>query len=777
MLAGGGGARRGDGGGWDVSDSIDEAALFYHRHPRPGKLEIRATKPLVTQHDLALAYTPGVAAASMAIAADPAMARDLTVRANLVAVITNGSAVLGLGNIGALASKPVMEGKAVLFKQFAGIDVFDIEIDAADPDRFVEVVAALEPTFGGINLEDIKAPECFDIEARLRARMNIPVFHDDQHGTAIIVGAAVRNALRLTGRDLADMRIVTSGAGAAAIACVNILIEMGADPGKIVLTDIGGVLHTGRPEEYAPAQARFLIDTDARTLGDVIGGADIFLGVSAPGVLKPDMVARMADQPILLALANPVPEIMPDQARAVREDALIATGRSDFPNQVNNVLCFPFLFRGALDVGASEINEAMKIAAVEAIADLALQESSEIVASAYSGAELAFGPDYLIPKPFDPRLIVEVPQRVARAAMESGVAGRPIADFDAYREQLIRFVYRTDRTMRPVFAKAREVPKRVVFAEGEEERVLRAVQTLIDEKLARPVLIGRPQVVATRISRLGLRLTEGRDFELTNPESDERFGEYWRLYHQIMERRGVTPDRAREIVRTRNTVIAALMIRRGEAEAGICGVVGGFTHNLADVRDIIGLRKGARDLSALSLVILPQAQFFMIDTHVKDDPTAEELVQMTLLAADEIRSLGLEPKVAFLSHSNFGSQSNASAVKVREAVALLADMEPDFEFEGEMQADSAFSQTVRERLFPHSRLGGQPSLLVLPNLDSANIAYNLLRQLGDGIAVGPMLLGTRWPMHVVAPSITARGLLNLAAVSVVDAQRHASARE
>ena len=754
-----------------MTDSIDQAALYYHRHPRPGKLEIRSTKPLVTQRDLALAYTPGVAAAALAIAADPAAAGELTARSNLVAVVTNGSAVLGLGNIGPLAAKPVMEGKAVLFKQFAGIDVFDIELDAADPDRFVDAVAALEPTFGGINLEDIKAPECFDIEARLRQRMNIPVFHDDQHGTAIIVGAAVRNALRLSGRALGDLRIVTSGAGAAAIACVNMLIAMGADPGKIVLTDIGGVLHTGREEGYAPAQARFLIDTDARTLDDVIGGADIFLGVSAPGVLTPDMVRRMADRPILLALANPTPEIMPDEARAVREDALIATGRSDFPNQVNNVLCFPFLFRGALDVGASEINEAMKLAAVEAIADLALEESSEIVASAYSGQDLRFGPDYLIPKPFDPRLIVKVPPRVARAAMESGAATRPIDDFDAYHEQLMRFVYRTDGTMRPVFAKAREHPQRVVFAEGEEERVLRAAQTLVDEGLARPILIGRPQVVSTRIARLGLRLEEGRDFALTNPESDERFGEYWRLYHHIMERSGVTPDRAREVVRTRNTVIAALMIRRGEADAGICGVVGGFAPSLSDVRDIIGAREGVLELSALSLVILPRAQFFMLDTHVTDDPTVEELVEMTLMAADEIRGLGIEPKVAFLSNSNFGSRANASAAKMRQAIARLAALDPDFEFEGEMQADTAFSETVRARLFPNSRLSGAPNLLVLPNLDSANIAFNLLRQLGDGLSVGPMLLGTKWPMHVVSPTITARGLLNLAAVAVVDAQK------
>ncbi|VAW15909.1 NADP-dependent malic enzyme [hydrothermal vent metagenome] len=760
-----------------MADNTTEAALFYHRNPRPGKLEIRATKPLATQRDLALAYSPGVAAASLAIAEDPAQAEELTVRGNLVGVITNGTAVLGLGAVGPLASKPVMEGKAVLFKQFAGIDVFDIEVDATDPDRFVDVVSALEPTFGGINLEDIKAPECFEIEDRLRAAMNIPVFHDDQHGTAIIVAAAVRNALKLTGKSIGEVRLVASGAGAASIACLNLLVSMGLTPSNIVVTDIGGVLHTGRDEPYAPAQRRYLIDTEARTLADVIGGADIFLGLSAPGVLTPEMVQAMAPRPLLLTLANPTPEIMPERVAEVRDDAIVATGRSDYPNQVNNVLCFPFLFRGTLDVGATEINEAMKIAAVDAIADLAMQESTDVVDAAYEGRAHSFGPEYIIPKPFDPRLLTVIATRVAEAAMQSGVARRPIEDMEAYEDRLEQFVYRSGQAMRPVFSRAKEAPKRLVFAEGEEERVLRAVQTLVDEKLARPILVGRPEVIENRLARLGLRLRAGHDFEITNPQSDQRFSEYWRLYHQIMQRRGVSPDRAREVVRTRPTVIAALMVRRGEADAGICGAVGSFKDHLGEIRDVISVRKSAATVAALSLLILPTGMFFIVDTHVTPDPTVDELVAMTQLAALEVRNFGLEPKVAFLSHSSFGTRKTPTASKMAQAVAKLAEVAPELEVEGEMHADAAISETIRTRLFPQSKLKGIANLLVMPNIDSANIAFSLLKQLGNGLSVGPMLLGLKRPMHVVTPSVSVRGLVNLASVAVVDAQEYERARQ
>ena len=760
-----------------MDDKIVDAALFYHRYPKPGKLEIRPTKPMASQRDLALAYSPGVAAACQAIADDPAQADELTARANLVAVITNGTAVLGLGAIGPLASKPVMEGKAVLFKQFAGIDVFDLEIDATDIDRFVEVVAALEPTFGGINLEDIKAPECFEIEERLRERMKIPVFHDDQHGTAIIVAAAVTNALILVNKKIEEIKVVVSGAGAAAIACLNLLVSMGLNRQNIVVSDVGGVLHTGRPEDYSAPQKRYIVETDARVLDDVIDGADLFLGLSAPGVLSATQVKRMADQPILLTLANPTPEIMPEEAKAARSDAIIATGRTDYPNQVNNVLCFPFLFRGALDVGATQINEAMKIAAVHAVAGLAMQESSDIVASAYGGEAPSFGPDYLIPKPFDPRLIMEIAPLVAQAAMDSGVATRPIKDMAKYRQSLSQFVYRSGQTMSPIFARAKADPKRIVFAEGEEERVLRAAQTVVDEGLGRVILVGRPAVVDARIERLGLRLVSGRDFDLTNPESDTRFRDYWQLYHEIMQRRGVAPDRAQEIVRTRATAIAALMLRRGEADAGICGTVGSYVSNLTDVLDIIPRRAGVSKVSALSLMILRTGVFFVVDTHVTPDPTAQELVEMVRLAENEVRSFGMTPRVAFLSHSNFGTRDTPSAQKMHDAVAMLSQLEPDLEVEGEMHADVAFSPRSLARLFPNSRLKGVPNLLVMPNLDAANISLNLLKQLGDGLLVGPMLLGTTAPMHVVTQSITVRGIVNLAAVSVVDAQESQRARK
>jgi malate dehydrogenase (oxaloacetate-decarboxylating)(NADP+) len=758
-----------------MAEDLKDAALYYHETPIPGKLAVVPTKPMLTQRDLSLAYSPGVAYACTAIAEDPATAARYTGRQNLVGVVTNGTAVLGLGNIGPLASKPVMEGKAALFKKFADIDVFDIEVDALDVDRFVEVVAALEPTFGGINLEDIKAPECFEIEAKLRQRMNIPVFHDDQHGTAICVGAAIFNALRLVGKPLEQVRLVTSGAGAAAMACVDLLVAMGLKTEHVILTDIDGVVWTGRPQ-MNPVIARYAQDTDRRTLAEVIDGADIFLGLSAPGVLKPDMVRSMAAQPIIMALANPTPEIMPEEAKAVRDDAIIATGRSDYPNQVNNVLCFPFIFRGALDVGATTINEEMKIAAVTAIADLAMQEASDIVATAYSGQELSFGPDYVIPKPFDPRLIMEIAPRVAKAAMDSGVASRPIEDFTAYRQNLSQFVYRSGQVMRPVFAKAREEPKRVAFAEGEEERVLRAVQSVVDEGLAQPILVGRPEVIERRLARFGLRMRIGEHFRVVDPTNDERYELYWRTYHDLMERKGVSPDRAREVVRTNDTVIAALMLQLGDADAAICGSVGRYWDHLRHVRQVIGTRRGVNQLSAVSLLILPQGSYFLVDTHVSPDPDADELVEMVELAVNEVRAFGVEPKIAFVSHSHFGASEEASAVKMRDAVAKLTARHPGLEVEGEMHADSAISPVVRARTFPNSRLQGTANLLVMPTLDAANVAFNLLKSTAQGLSVGPMLVGTAKPMHILTQSVTVRGIINMTAVAVVDAQAHANAR-
>ncbi|NQW11784.1 MAG: NADP-dependent malic enzyme [Alphaproteobacteria bacterium] len=759
-----------------MADDLKDAALYYHENPSPGKLAVIPTKPMATQRDLALAYSPGVAFACTAIAEDPSMAARLTSRQNLVAVITNGTAVLGLGNIGPLASKPVMEGKAALFKKFADIDVFDLEVAENDIDKFVDIVAALEPTFGGINLEDIKAPECFEIERRLRERMNIPVFHDDQHGTAIIVGAAIFNALRLVDKKFEDIRLVTSGAGAAAMACVNLLVAMGLRKENVILTDIDGVVWRGR-EQMNPVIDYYAVESKHRTLADAIAGVDVFLGLSAPGVLTPAMVKTMADKPVILALANPTPEIMPELAKAARPDAIIATGRSDYPNQVNNVLCFPFIFRGALDVGASTINEEMKVAAVTAIADLAMQESSDIVASAYGGEELSFGPEYLIPKPFDPRLIMEIAPRVAAAAMASGVAARPIEDFAAYRQTLSQFVYRSGQIMRPIFEKARSEPKRVVFAEGEQERVLRAVQSVLDEKLAQPILIGRPEVIEERIKRYGLRMKLGRDVELVDPTNDARYQDYWRAYHTRMERRGVSADRAREVVRTNDTVIAALMLTQGDADAAVCGTVGRYWDHLRHVRDIIGTREGVEDMSAVSLLILPQGSFFMVDTHVTPDPTVEELVEMVELAAVEVRAFGLEPKVAFVSHSHFGTSNEPSAVKMREAVRRLSERWPELEVEGEMHADSALSEAVRERTFPNSRLTGAANLLVMPTLDAANAAFNLLKTAGQGLSVGPMLVGAALPMHILTQSVTARGIINMTAVAVVDAQGYASARQ
>ncbi|MGE0751139.1 MAG: NADP-dependent malic enzyme [Variibacter sp.] len=753
-----------------ISDDLKNGALAYHRTPRPGKIEIQATKPLGTQRDLALAYTPGVAAVCEAIAADPAEAANLTSRSNLVAVVSNGTAVLGLGNIGPLASKPVMEGKAVLFKKFAGIDVFDIEIAANEVERVVEVVAALEPTFGGINLEDFKAPECFAIEEQLKARMNIPVFHDDQHGTAIIVAAAVVNALHLGQKQLGDVKIVTSGAGAAALACLNLLVALGAKRENIWVTDLEGVVYQGRTVLMDAYKAIFAQPTDKRKLSEVIDGADIFLGLSAGGVLKPDMVKRMAPQPLIMALANPYPEIMPDEALAARPDAIICTGRSDFPNQVNNVLCFPYIFRGALDVGATTINEEMKRAAVEAIAGLAREAPSDVAAQAYGGEARSFGPGSLIPNPFDPRLILRIAPAVAKAAVESGVATRPIGDFATYLERLNRFVFRSGFIMKPVFAQAKTAVKRIIYAEGEDERVLRATQVVVEEGLARPILVGRPSVVEARIDRFGLSLKPGRDFELVNPEDDPRFRDYVMTYIQAAGRRGVTPDAARTIVRTNNTVIAALTVRRGEADAMICGLEGRYMSHLYHLREIVGLAPGVREFSALSLVITAKGAYFLADTQIATEPTAEEVAEMAVLAAAHVRRFGLVPKIALVSHSDFGSYDSASSRKMRRACELLAQKHPEIEVEGEMHGDSALSPTHRERVFPHSRLKGEANVLIMPNLDAANIAYQMIKVLANALPVGPILVGAARPAHILTPSVTARGVVNMTAVASVEAQ-------
>ncbi|MDX1423273.1 MAG: NADP-dependent malic enzyme [Kiloniellales bacterium] len=759
-----------------MADTLRDAALAYHRAPKPGKLEITATKPLANQHDLALAYSPGVAAACEAIAADPKEAAGLTARANLVAVISNGTAVLGLGAIGPLAAKPVMEGKAVLFKKFAGIDVFDIEVEERDPDKLVDIVVALEPTFGGINLEDIKAPECFQIEVACRERMKIPVFHDDQHGTAIIVAAAVYNGLRLVGKELGAVKLVTSGAGAAALACLNLLIAMGLKRENVWVTDIKGVVYRGRREEMDPWKEPFAQETEARTLDQVIDGADIFLGLSAPGVLKAEMVARMAEAPLIMALANPVPEIMPEVAKQARPDAIICTGRSDYPNQVNNVLCFPYIFRGALDVGATTINEEMKIACVKAIADLAQAEPSEVVARALGGEAPRFGPDYLIPSPFDPRLILQIAPAVARAAMDSGVASRPIADFAAYCENMTRFVFRSGIIMKPMFHRAREAGKRLIYADGEDQRVLRAVQVVVDEGLARPIVVGRPGVVASRIEQLALRVRAGRDFEVIDPHDDPRYGDYWREYHALMQRKGTTIDMARTVVRTDNTVIAALAVHRGDADAMLCGLEGGYHRHLKRIHDVIGMAEGVEDCSALSLLILASGTYFLADTYVTTEPTAEELVEMALMSAAHVRRFGIEPKVALLSHANFGSSDTPSAQKMRRALKLLHERHPELEVEGEMHADAALDETIRNRIFPNSRLKGSANLLIFPNLDAANIAYNLAKSLGNGLSVGPILIGLAKPAHVLTSSVTARGIVNMSAVAVVDAQDRARGR-
>nr|WP_298149315.1 NADP-dependent malic enzyme [uncultured Pseudoxanthomonas sp.] len=751
-----------------TNDDFKQAALEYHRQSPPGKIKVAPTKPMLTQRDLALAYSPGVAYACEAIVDNPTSASELTARGNLVAVVTNGTAVLGLGNIGPLAGKPVMEGKGVLFQKFAGIDVFDIEIDERDPDKLVDIIAALEPTFGGINLEDIKAPECFIVERKLRERMNIPVFHDDQHGTAIIVGAAVVNALEVVGKKIGEVKLATSGAGAAGIACLDMLVALGLKPENILAFDRDGVIHTGRPN-LDPDKARYARDTGKRSLAEIVEGADIFLGLSAGGILKPEMVATMADKPIILALANPNPEISPADAKAVRPDAIIGTGRSDYPNQVNNALCFPYIFRGALDVGATVINEAMKVACVHAIANLARREASDL-GSAYGDDVPCFGPEYLIPRPFDPRLLVEVAAAVAQAAMDSGVALRPIADMWAYREKLGQFVYRTSLMMKPVYDRARADIKRVVYAEGEEETVLRAVQTVIDEGLAFPILIGRPEVIDARIQRLGLRMRAGVDFELTNQNDDPRFNDYWQHYHALTARRGVTPAAAKNLMRSRPTLIASVMVARGEADALITGIVGRFHKKLGYVRSMIPLDPGVQSTSAMTGVINNQGAYFFLDTHVQDDPTAEQIAEATLQAAYRLKLFGIEPRIALLSHSNFGSHETPGSLKMRKVRELLLKRKPDLNVDGEMQGDTAWDEVLRNRIMPGSTLSGRANLFVLPNLDAANIAYNMVRVVTDGVAIGPILMGISKPVHILTTSATPRRVINMTAIAAVDAQ-------
>ncbi len=759
-----------------MADELTDGALRYHRLPRPGKIEVVPIKPLATQRDLSLAYSPGVAAACHEIVRDPAMAAELTIRANLVAVVTNGTAVLGLGAIGPLAAKPVMEGKGVLFKKFAGIDVFDLELAENDQEKLVEIVAALEPTFGGINLEDIKAPECFYVEQKLRERMSIPVFHDDQHGTAIIVGAAVLNGLSLVGKDIDKVKLVVSGAGAAALSCLGVLEKLGLPLDNIWVTDIVGVVWKGRNELMDPWKERYARDTPDRTLAEVIDGADIFLGLSAAGVLKPEMVAKMAAKPLIYALANPNPEITPEAVAAVRDDAIMATGRSDYPNQVNNVLCFPYIFRGALDVGASTINDEMKIACVKALAALARKEPSEVVARAFGEHSGGFGPTQIIPKPFDPRLIVELAPAVAKAAMDSGVATRPIADFEAYRQQLSQFVFKSGLVMRPVFEQARSAPKRVIFSAGEDDRVLRAVQAVLDEGIAQPILIGRPEIVRRRAERLGLRFQPGVDVELVDPSDDPRYDRYWGAYHELMERRGVTEPTARNLVRSSPTLIAALAVVLGDADAMIAGAYGRFRTHFNHVRDVIGTRAGVNHMAGLSLLVMPTRSLFIADTYVNDDPDVEAVVAITLLAADEVLRFGIQPKVALLSHSSFGSSDHPSARKMAAAVKLLHERAPSLEVDGEMHGDVALDVDIRANVFPRSRLLQAANLVVCPSLDAANIGFNLLKTAADGLHIGPMLLGTALPAHVLTPSVTARGILNMTALSVVEAQRLAEAR-
>ncbi|HQR55886.1 MAG TPA: NADP-dependent malic enzyme [Burkholderiaceae bacterium] len=752
-----------------MTENLRDAALEYHRQPTHGKISVVPTKAMVTQRDLSLAYSPGVAEACNEIVRDPREAHTLTARGNLVAVVTNGTAVLGLGNIGPLAGKPVMEGKGCLFKKFAGIDVFDIELDEHDPDKLVDIIAALEPTFGGINLEDIKAPECFYIERKLRERLKIPVFHDDQHGTAIVAAAAVLNGLRFVGKDIAKAKLVCSGAGAAAIACLDLLVSLGTRRENILVTDSKGVVHAGR-SGLDESKARYARDTAARSLADAMPGADIFMGLSGPGVLSAEMVKVMGTQPIILAMANPTPEIMPELAKAARPDAIIGTGRSDYPNQVNNVLCFPFIFRGALDVGATTINEAMKLATVRALADLTHAEIPDEVASAYGAEGLRFGSEYLIPKPFDPRLIDRIAPAVAQAAMESGVATRPIRDLDAYRAQLRRFVYQSGSTMEPVFAAAKKAAKRLIYAEGEEERVLRAAQVVVDEGIARPILIGRPDVIATRIERYGLRLKLGTNVECVNVLDDPRYRDTWMEYYQLAKRSGVSKSLAQAEIRTRTTLIGAMLVRKGDADAMLCGTVGSYADHLRYVRTTIGLRPGVNTLAAMQLLILPNRHLFICDTHVNPDPTAEQVAEMTMLAADAVRRFGIAPSVALLSHSNFGSSELPSAQKMRAALELVRARNPDFEVDGEMQADTALSRAVLEGSMPDSPLTQEANLLIMPNVDAANITYNALRvTAGGGITIGAILLGAAQPVHILTPASTVRRIVNMSAVAIVDA--------
>ncbi|MGY6241251.1 NADP-dependent malic enzyme [Burkholderia ambifaria] len=763
------------------TETQQQAAYDYHEFPTPGKISVVASKPLVTQRDLALAYTPGVASVCEAIAADPLQARRFTSRGNLVGVITNGTAVLGLGNIGALASKPVMEGKAVLFKKFAGIDVFDIEINETDPDKLVDIIAGLEPTFGGINLEDIKAPECFTVERKLRERMKIPVFHDDQHGTAITVAAAFINGLKVVGKSISEVKVVTSGAGAAALACLDLLVDLGLPVENIWATDIEGVVYRGRTTLMDPAKERFAQPTDARTLAEVIGGADVFLGLSVGGILSADMLKAMAARPLILALANPTPEIFPELAHATRDDVVIATGRSDFPNQVNNVLCFPYIFRGALDVGATTITREMEIAAVHAIAGLAEEEQNDVVAAAYGGDEVSFGPQYLIPKPFDPRLIVRIAPAVAKAAIEGGVATRPLEDLDAYVEQLQQFVYHSGAFMKPLFAAARQLVRdggkaRIVFTEGEDERVLRAVQVIVDEKLARPILVGRPEVLLARIERFGLRLRLGQDVEVTNPEYDERFPQYWTTYWELRCRDGISKEMARVEMRRRLTLIGAMMVRLGDADGMICGTVGEYHNHLRFVDEVIGRKPDASTYAAMNILLLNQRTVALVDTHVNDNPDAEQIAEFTIAAARQMEWLNLTPKVALLSRSNFGSGSAASGVKMRQALEIIRAQAPDIEADGEMHGDCALDEGLRARLLPMSPLKGAANLLVCPNVDAGNIAYNLLKtEAGSNVAVGPFLLGVNAPVNILTSSATVRRIVNMTALTVIEANRNVAA--
>lgn len=752
------------------NDDLHNAALDYHRLPTPGKISVKPTTALATQRDLSLAYSPGVAIPCLEIEKDPSKALDYTSRGNIVAVISNGTAVLGLGNIGALASKPVMEGKSVLFKKFANIDSFDIEIDETEIDAFVETVARLEPSFGGINLEDIKAPECFEIEKRLRERMKIPVFHDDQHGTAIIVSAALLNWLELKGKKITDVKLVANGAGASALACLHLLHSLGLPKDNIIVCDRKGVVYKGRPEGMDPYKAEFANATNARTLEDALEGANIFLGLSGPNVLNAEQVKKMSDAPLIMALSNPTPEIMPEEALKGKPDAIICTGRSDFPNQVNNVLCFPFLFRGALDVGATAINEEMKIACVKAIAALARREATDEVMAAYPDETLEFGPTYMIPKPFDPRLILELPVAVAKAAIESGVATRPIKDWDAYKEKLQQYFARSTMVMRPVFSVAKKDPKRIVYCEGEEDHVLRAIQMVLDEKLVKPIVIGRREVVTTRVKRLRLRMEIDKDFELVDPQSDTRYREYWETYHSLMERKGVTPAVAKLIVRTSPTVIGALMVHRNEADAIVCGCIGDFQGHMKHIVDIIGLKPGVETAAALRALIVPRGTVFMCDTHVNPDPSISQLSEMTLMAAEEIRKFGIIPRVAMLSHSNFGTFQGGSAYKMRAATIDIKQRDPNLEIDGEMHADTALQETVRKSLMPNSTLKNDANLLIMPNLEAANISFNLIKVLAEATPIGPMLLGVSKPSYILTPSVTTRGILNVSAIASVSAQ-------